>query len=411
MPRDAVGRVAEVDDLRVAEHAEAEPEVERRAGDDHEVRFLQRDRPRARERELVIGRRRCRGPCRSRTPARARSRPRRAAGARRGPSTRRRRRRPPGAPPRAPARRSRAIESGSGSAPRDLLAARRVRDLRHRPVDEDVERHVDERRAAVGRAGRAQRGVEGRRESTRSSAPSPPASPPGSRIGTGSSSCSEPEPQRSAGARPPIAIIGDPLSCGRGQRAHPVRHARARGQRADTDPAGDLGPPLGRERRRLLVADVDETDVGLHAPVVEREEVTAREGEDRVDVVAAEHLGREPSARAELLACRLTCRHAAGDCALEPRPRNPCERGEPRRPGSRTAASARRPGSPTSSAPGIVSAISLRHAEERLVLLTDDHERRAAHGGELRRAGRAGPGSRGPSSPTSPPRASPTSGR
>jgi hypothetical protein len=39
--------VAQVHHLRVAEAPEAEPEVERRARDQHEVGFLQRDRARA----------------------------------------------------------------------------------------------------------------------------------------------------------------------------------------------------------------------------------------------------------------------------------------------------------------------------------------------------------------------------
>ncbi len=50
--------VAELHDLRVAETAEAEPEVERRPGDEHEIGFFQRDRPCPRERELVIRRER-----------------------------------------------------------------------------------------------------------------------------------------------------------------------------------------------------------------------------------------------------------------------------------------------------------------------------------------------------------------
>ena len=42
-------------DLRVAEPPEPEAEVERRARHDHEIGLLQRDRPSARERELVVG--------------------------------------------------------------------------------------------------------------------------------------------------------------------------------------------------------------------------------------------------------------------------------------------------------------------------------------------------------------------
>ena len=60
--RDPVRRVAEVDDLRVTEHAEAEPEVERRPRDEHEIGLLQRDRTRAGEGELVIRRAACPRP-------------------------------------------------------------------------------------------------------------------------------------------------------------------------------------------------------------------------------------------------------------------------------------------------------------------------------------------------------------
>src|SRR5262249_32924030 len=74
-----------------------------------------------------------------------------------------------------------------------------------------------------------------------------------------------------------------------------------------TGPTRHLGPALGCERRRLLVPRVDEPDAGLHATVVEREEVTARQSEDGVDVVAAQRLGGEsPAIRLQLLA------HAAG---------------------------------------------------------------------------------------------------
>ena len=46
MRRDLGLGVAEVHDLRIAERAETEPEVERRPGDEHEIGFLKRDRTR-----------------------------------------------------------------------------------------------------------------------------------------------------------------------------------------------------------------------------------------------------------------------------------------------------------------------------------------------------------------------------
>ena len=86
-----------------------------------------------------------------------------------------------------------------------------------------------------------------------------------------------------------------PVERRRRDGAHAVGDARPRGQRGGAGPAGHLGPTFGRERRRLLVACVDQPDAGLDAAVVQREEVPARQREQRVDVVAAERLGRQPA--------------------------------------------------------------------------------------------------------------------
>ena len=72
---------------------------------------------------------------------------------------------------------------------------------------------------------------------------------------------------------------------GGGQRAHPVRHARPRGQRRHAGTAGHLGPALGGERGGRLVADVDDVDALRAAAVVDREQVAARQREQLRDAV------------------------------------------------------------------------------------------------------------------------------
>ena len=118
-------------------------------------------------------------------------------------------------------------------------------------------------------------------------------------------------------------------------------------------------------------------DVGLHAPVVEREEVAAREGEDGVDVVAAQHLRREPSAGAEDSSLTRSSPLRGVGLARCTRSRNRCERRVPRR---RVLELGRVPrvGDHDELGTGDRVGHLLRHAEERLVLLADDDERRAA---------------------------------
>ena len=151
------------------------------------------------------------------------------------------------------------------------------------PVEELVDRDVDEARPP--RRGRPPRSATRR----------PPAqmSPvlaavtarlvTSATIGTWSTSWREPDPQRAAGARPPMTTIGRPAEERAGDGAHPVGDAGPGGEGGHAGLAGDLGPPLGGEPGRLLVAGVDQADAGRDAPVVEREDVAAGEGEDDVD--------------------------------------------------------------------------------------------------------------------------------
>ena len=78
--------------------------------------------------------------------------------------------------------------------------------------------------------------------------------------------------------------------------AHPVRDARARRERAHARLPGGLGPALGRERRGLLVADVDDVDALLAAAVVDREQMTAGEREQLRDAVRLEALRHQAPA-------------------------------------------------------------------------------------------------------------------
>ena len=65
--------------------------------------------------------------------------------------------------------------------------------------------------------------------------------------------------------------------------AHPVRHARARGQRGHARLACHFRPAFGRERRGLLVAGVDQPDTLTAATVVDRKQMTAGQRENGVD--------------------------------------------------------------------------------------------------------------------------------
>src|SRR5207245_7836216 len=67
----------------------------------------------------------------------------------------------------------------------------------------------------------------------------------------------------------------------------------AGGEDGHTRAPRQLGRALGRPRRRLFVADVDNAPARLHGPVVDREDVPAREGEDLTDLIAAEGRHRQ----------------------------------------------------------------------------------------------------------------------
>ena len=78
------------------------------------------------------------------------------------------------------------------------------------------------------------------------------------------------------------------------------------GQRAHARLARHLRPALGGERRRLLVAHVDDVDALVAAAVVDREQVAAREREQLAHAVRLQAPGDQPAA-VEGLCALLRC--------------------------------------------------------------------------------------------------------
>ena len=116
-----------------------------------------------------------------------------------------------------------------------------------------------------------------------------------SRIGGWSSSCRLPLPQRLAGARPPTTTIGEPANCAWAIALTPLVTPGPGGEHGQARHPGELAGRLGRERRRLLVAYVEQPHrrVGLHRAVVHREHVGAGQGEQGLHAVGAGHGDRE----------------------------------------------------------------------------------------------------------------------
>ena len=80
-----------------------------------------------------------------------------------------------------------------------------------------------------------------------------------------------------------------------GHRAHAVGDAGTGGQSRDPGQPGHLRPAFGGERGGLFVSRVDQPDVLGAAAVVDREQVAAREGEDRVDPAGPQPPGDQVS--------------------------------------------------------------------------------------------------------------------
>ena len=83
------------------------------------------------------------------------------------------------------------------------------------------------------------------------------------------------------------------LGCG--HRAHAVGDARPGRERCHARAARHLRPALGRERGRLLVPGVHQPDAFAAATVVEREQMTAGQGEHGVDAAGFQATRDQPS--------------------------------------------------------------------------------------------------------------------
>ena len=197
---------------------------------------------------------------------------------------------------RSASRRSAAARATSGTGPPDDSATQPPRGSGgsgRRLGEHDVHREVDEGGPGVRRDGRGQRLVDerrdlGRRLGRRRQLGQRPheghvvellqrALAPAHRRGT----AAEDEHRRAVLLR-------------RGDRAHPVRHAGAGGQRSHAGLSGDLGPALGGEGGGRLVAHVDEVDALLAAAVVDREQMPAGQREELGHAVRLEALGHQP---------------------------------------------------------------------------------------------------------------------
>ena len=290
---DLARRIAQMHDERVTETAEAEPEVERRSRHEYEIGLPQRNRARPREREFVVGGQRA--PSHSihehRHPRALGERAHRIL--RVGPvdvAARDENWPLRGADQRGHTRDG--VGVGRGAAERLLVSDRRHFD---RSRSKRVERDVDERRTAVGRACGSARGIG--------------VGDDGRRRRRGRSRLRDRRHDRYVvellqGTRTPSRLGRAPrqhderraVHARRSERAHAVRHSRARGQRRAAQPTRHLCETLRRECRALLVPHIDEPEIGLHRAVVEHEEMPARQREHDIDAVPLQHLDREPAA-------------------------------------------------------------------------------------------------------------------
>ena len=274
--------------LRSEHLAEAQPEVHRHA--DHQCNVGLAQRLRARPREGQLGGRRAprRGPSRSSARGSAVARPERSSAA----------------PPRphhtsVPAMITGRCAADSSSKPGPGLRCLRGR-RPARPAGRPG-RRVGRHRPPWTRE--KTRGPSGSRRT-----PTPDGAPPspamlrrqadprpradcavaakrasGATNGTWSISCSDPIPQRSAGARPPSTSSGDWFCCAAAIALIPLVTPGPAVSAATPGAPGHLRPALGGESRGLLMPGVDQPDALLAAAVVDREQVAAGKGEHRVD--------------------------------------------------------------------------------------------------------------------------------
>ena len=158
--------------------------------------------------------------------------------------------------------RDRALERAAvGAAPRAAPATSAPLARRLGLHEDEVEREVEERRArCAARSATRERLVDQPGDLRRSRPRSRRASISGRTNGTWSISCSEPWPQRIAGARPPSTSIGEWFCCAEAIALMPLVTPGPAVSARDAGLARDLRPALGGERGGRLVADVDDVD-------------------------------------------------------------------------------------------------------------------------------------------------------
>ncbi len=84
---------------------------------------------------------------------------------------------------------------------------------------------------------------------------------------------------------------------GVGHRGHRIGGARAGRDHGTAGKAGQSGPGVGGVSGGLLVAHVDDADVGIDAAIVNVDDVSAAEGKDRLDPLGLEGPGYQLAAR------------------------------------------------------------------------------------------------------------------
>ncbi len=115
----------------------------------------------------------------------------------------------------------------------------------------------------------------------------------GATKGRWSISWSEPEPQRSSGARPPSTQIGEQLAWAPAIALTPFVTPGPAVSAATPTRRRRLGEALGGKGRRLLVAHVDDLDALGLATVVDREQVPAGEREQMAHAPRLQSLRNE----------------------------------------------------------------------------------------------------------------------
>ena len=193
----------------------------------------------------------------------------------------------------SPARSSRPSRRARGCVGQRRILARRLLGRLHEHV---VQREVQKRRSAVG-GERGLRSARSTRPGISAVAPAVAASFVSGRTnGTWSISCSEPCPQRSAGARPPSTTIGEWLACAEAialiplVTPGPAVSAQTPGSRVTFAQPSAANAAVDSWRTSTIV------DPLLATAVVDREQVAARQREQLAHTVRLQAPCDQPAA-------------------------------------------------------------------------------------------------------------------